>query len=73
MIRQQRKKNKQKEGAASEKHPLVKPVPAKRPKHWYCFRCGEDGHIANNCNDPPNPTLVSTKRKELKDRQIKTT
>lgn len=73
MIRQQRKKNKQKEGVASQKHPLVKPVPAKRPKPWYCFRCGEDGHIANNCNDPPNPTLVSTKRKELKDRQIKTT
>lgn len=59
-----KKKNKPKEGAASEKHPLVKPVPAKRPKPWYCFRCGEDGHIANNCNDPPNPTLVSTKRKE---------
>lgn len=68
-----KKKEKTKEGAASEKHPLVKPVPAKRPKPWYCLRGGEDGHIANNCNDSPNPTLVSTKRKELKDRQIKTT
>lgn len=33
-----------------------------KPKPWYCFRCGEDGHIATNCNDPPNPTLVSVKR-----------
>lgn len=40
-----------------------------KPKPWYCFRCGEDGHIASNCNDPPNPTLVSVKRNMLKEKQ----
>lgn len=42
---------------------------AKKPKPWYCFRCGEDGHIANGCTDPPNPALVNVKRKELKEKQ----
>lgn len=40
-----------------------------KPKPWYCFWCGEDGHIATNCNDPPNPTLVSAKRNLLKEKQ----
>lgn len=40
-----------------------------KPKPWYCFRCGEDGHIATSCNDPPNPTLVSAKRTLLKEKQ----
>lgn len=66
MIRQQGKKNKQKEGAASQKHPLVKPVSAKRPKPWYCFRCGEDGHIANNCNDPPKSHTSQYQEKRIK-------
>lgn len=38
---------------------------SKRPKPWYCFRCGEDGHIASGCDNPSNPALVSAKRKEL--------
>lgn len=40
-----------------------------RPKPGYCFRCGEDGHIANSCSNDPNPALVSEKRDELTKRQ----
>ncbi|XP_013879064.1 zinc finger CCHC domain-containing protein 12 [Austrofundulus limnaeus] len=40
--------------------------PSSRPKPWYCFRCGEDGHIVANCDSEPNPSLVEAKRKELK-------
>lgn len=40
-----------------------------KPKPWYCFHCGEDGHIVSNCESNPNPTLVATKRKELRHRQ----
>lgn len=40
--------------------------PNSRPKPWYCFRCGEDGHIVANCDSEPNPSLVEAKRKELK-------
>lgn len=40
-----------------------------KPKPWYCFRCGEDGHIATSCDEPPNPTLVSAKRTQLKEKQ----
>lgn len=40
-----------------------------KPKPWYCFSCGEDGHIAKNCDDPPNPTLVSAKRTLLREKQ----
>lgn len=40
-----------------------------KPRPWYCFSCGEDGHIATNCDDPPNPTLVSAKRTLLKEKQ----
>ena len=42
---------------------------AQRPRPWYCFKCGEDGHIATSCNNPPNPTLVEAKREELKEKQ----
>ncbi|XP_016522962.1 zinc finger CCHC domain-containing protein 18-like [Poecilia formosa] len=40
--------------------------PSSRPKPWYCFRCGEDGHIVANCASEPNPALVEAKRNELK-------
>ncbi|XP_056249671.1 paraneoplastic antigen Ma3 homolog [Seriola aureovittata] len=40
-----------------------------RPRPWYCFKCGEDGHIVTSCSNPPNPTLVDAKRKELKEKQ----
>lgn len=41
------------------------------PKPGFCFRCGEDGHIKPQCDSDPNPTLVSTKRKQFQDRQQK--
>ncbi|XP_067455504.1 zinc finger CCHC domain-containing protein 12-like [Thunnus thynnus] len=40
-----------------------------RPKPWYCFRCGEDAHIASSCSNEPNPALVSAKREALKEKQ----
>lgn len=30
-----------------------------KPRPWYCFQCGEDGHIATTCEDEPNPSLVA--------------
>lgn len=65
-----KKRAKSKEESVSEKQPTAKAVyAARRPKPWYCFRCGEDGHIATSCSNPPNPTLVDAKRKELKEKQ----
>lgn len=45
------------------------PVSTPKPKPWYCFRCGEDGHIASSCINAPNPNLVQAKRKELREKQ----
>lgn len=39
---------------------------SRRPRPWYCFNCGEDGHIATTCTEEPNPSLVESKRKELR-------
>lgn len=55
-------------GAAS-----VTPVskkPTGRPRPWYCFSCGEDGHVASSCTSEPNPALVTTKRKLLREKQL---
>lgn len=40
-----------------------------RPRPSYCFRCGEDGHIAVNCENDPNPAKVESKRHELRGKQ----
>lgn len=40
-----------------------------RPRPWYCFRCGEDAHLAVNCRSEPNPLLVEGKRQLLKEKQ----
>lgn len=44
-------------------------VTAKPPKPWFCFRCGEDGHIARTCEGSINKVLVDRKYKELKAKQ----
>lgn len=43
--------------------------PSNRPKPWYCFQCGEDGHIASVCPNEPNPSLVAAKKTQLKEKQ----
>ena len=35
----------------------------KKPRPGYCFKCGEDGHMAPSCIDEPNPELVEGKFK----------
>ena len=40
-----------------------------QPKPWFCFKCGENGHIARQCENPPNKDLVDKKYKELKAKQ----
>lgn len=42
-----------------------------KPRPWYCFRCGMDGHIARECQNLANPRLVSEKTEELKGRRAK--
>lgn len=41
------------------------------PRPWFCFKCGEDNHIAAQCSNEPNPTLVRKKNAELRERQDK--
>lgn len=43
--------------------------PRPQPKAWFCFKCGEDGHIARNCEKPMNKALVDQKYTELKLKQ----
>lgn len=45
------------------------PSSAAKPRPWYCFNCGEDGHISSSCSNPANPTLVEQKKKELRKKQ----
>ena len=65
-----KKRVKPKEESVSVRPPPAQPASvAKKPRPWYCYRCGEDGHIASSCTDPPNPILVDAKRKDLRAKQ----
>ncbi len=58
--------------APAEENPSLSPelkLTNKKPRPWYCFRCGEDGHIAPSCSNEANPELVEKKRRELKQKQ----
>lgn len=59
----QKAKNNQSDGQLKQIAAMVKPKP------WYCFKCGEDGHIASTCSNIPNPALVQAKKTELREKQ----
>ncbi|XP_043088728.1 uncharacterized protein LOC122334908 [Puntigrus tetrazona] len=44
-------------------------VTSSRPRPGYCFRCGEDGHLAINCENDPNPSKVYEKKCQLREKQ----
>lgn len=70
-----KKEHMQKDETKKPDHAKTEPGPPPhsaltvKPKPWYCFRCGEDGHIVATCESDPNPALVAAKRKELRIRQ----
>lgn len=64
----QRAKSKESQ-PVSQKQSSAQFVTTRRPRPWYCFKCGEDGHIVSSCSNPANPMLVDAKRKELKEKQ----
>ena len=41
----------------------------KTPRPGYCFKCGDDGHIAPSCPNEANPELVAAKRTEFKQKE----
>ncbi len=47
----------------------MKLVGASRPRPGYCFRCGEEGHIAVHCENGPDPSKVARKRSLLREKQ----
>ena len=54
--------------AARVTYPSTSHTPT-QPKPWFCFKCGEDGHIAANCTNEPNPGLVRKKNAELREKR----
>lgn len=51
------------------KSPRMGPLKVNRPRPWYCFRCGEDGHLAINCENAANPSKVEEKQLKLREQQ----
>uniref|UniRef100_A0A3P9H8L1 CCHC-type domain-containing protein n=1 Tax=Oryzias latipes TaxID=8090 RepID=A0A3P9H8L1_ORYLA len=51
----------------------LKPSPPRRsstkPKPWYCFNCGEDGHVSSTCTNRADPILVQQKKTLLRQKQ----
>ena len=71
---------------ASQSHQSCTPVPkpqykqrpaqnvkaaSSSPKPGFCFRCGEDGHIRPQCENSPNPALVTAKRQQFSEKKPK--
>ncbi|XP_055049770.2 uncharacterized protein [Misgurnus anguillicaudatus] len=44
-------------------------MPESRPRPGYCFRCAENGHLARDCNNAPDPAKVAEKRRKLREQQ----
>ncbi|KAE8280154.1 Paraneoplastic antigen Ma1-like protein [Larimichthys crocea] len=57
------------EAQAHHVMPQNTPTPRPQPKAWFCYKCGEDGHIARNCDKPMNKALVDQKYTELRHKQ----
>lgn len=73
---QRRKKHEKKSAVPKDPSPTAvaelqahQPVPKPAPKAWFCFRCGENSHIARECTNAQNKELVDKKYKELKTKQ----
>lgn len=62
-------KPKPKTPAEPKSPPPGESTPEKRPRPGYCFKCGQDGHIAPSCSNEPDPDQVELKRKEFRQRQ----
>lgn len=56
-------------GTQTHNKPEQIAVVSAKPRPGYCFKCGEDGHIASNCRDEANPALVAAKRDALRHKQ----
>ncbi|KAL6460800.1 hypothetical protein MHYP_G00307660 [Metynnis hypsauchen] len=65
----QEKKSKPKDASNNQLQPNAGKSDRQRPKLWYCFNCGEDGHIAFSCSNEPNSVLVNVKKGELRKKQ----
>lgn len=57
------------EAQAHHVMPQNTPTSRPQPKAWFCYKCGEDGHIARNCDEPMNKALVDQKYTELRHKQ----
>ncbi|XP_076851615.1 uncharacterized protein LOC143502786 [Brachyhypopomus gauderio] len=63
-------RNKKRDRAVTQETQISAPrEPSQRPRPWYCFCCGEDGHTAVFCSADSNPSLVATKKKQLIEKQ----
>lgn len=75
--RAQRRKKHEQKPTVSKESPVAavaevqvhQSVPKFAPKAWFCFKCGENSHIARECTNAPNKELVDKKYKELKTKQ----
>lgn len=56
-----------KKKGVGQQSPTVKA--SSKPRPWYCFQCGEDGHVVSACENEPNLSLVAVKKKQLRERQ----